>query len=79
MYSRIQRSCRNGTAGDTGVGGCRTTRKGIGMAQSVRAQTRSITERVLKDPTDENIERAIEDLKKMSAAATDPQDMVAAD
>ena len=49
------------------------------MAQSVRAQTRSITERVLKDPTDENIERAIEDLKKMSAAATDPQDMVAAD
>jgi hypothetical protein len=49
------------------------------MAQSVRAQAKSITERVLKDPTDENIERAIEDLKKMSAAATDPQDMVAAD
>jgi len=49
------------------------------MAQSVRAQTRSITERVLKDPTDENIERAIEDLKKISAAATDPQDMEAAD
>jgi len=49
------------------------------MAQSVRTQAKSITERVLKDPTDENIERAIEDLKKMSAAATDPQDMVAAD
>jgi len=49
------------------------------MAQSVRAQARSITERVLKDPTDENIERAIEDLKKISAAATDPQDMAAAD
>ena len=49
------------------------------MAQSVRTQAKSITERVLKDPTDENIERAIEDLKKMSSAATDPQDMAAAD
>ncbi len=61
-----------------GPGECRTTGEAIGTVRGIKTQVGSIMRDALHDPTDENIMKAIADLKSL-ATAKDAKDLAAVD